>query len=112
PDSQTVGDSRHFAIARTRTERRGVQIGCDDLLARIEGIRSVHIGARRRRRHLQQLVEYAFGAALGLVLVFFDLGRQRAAATRLMMTQQRGYLAAGGVQETLPFDSRILVGVI
>ena len=89
PRPQPVAEPRDFAVIGRRRERNRIQIVEHDLPALVRCIRPLRIGAQRRRVHLAELVRDRVRDAGRRVAVFLDLGRERAAARRIVVGGRR-----------------------
>ena len=80
PSPHAVAQADDLAVAGHRAERHRVEEVEHQPPAGVQAVRSVEIGANRRRHHLAQLVACRARAAAGRVPELLDLGGERAAA--------------------------------
>ena len=113
PEPEPVADADDLAVARARTQRRRIEIGRDDPLARVEREGAVEIGARRCRHHLAQLVVDAAREAVRIVPEFLDLRRERAGAALAQARIERAaHLPHRGEHEAMPRHRGVLPRMI
>ena len=76
PGPQRIAHTMHLTMPRGRRQRHGIEVVAHQLLAGLQGIRAVHIGAHGGGGHLPQLVHGRLGAALQRVAVLLHLRGQ------------------------------------
>jgi hypothetical protein len=113
PDPQRLGQPDDLAVAGQRGKRCRVQIGCDDLLAALVGVRATMVGARRGGQHLSQLFADPAGQTARRMPEFLDLRGQRAAAAGIEAGNHRTRDSrCRHKTEAAPVDGRIAFGII
>ena len=109
PEPKPVADADDLAVAHARAQRRRIEIGRNDALARVERKGAVEIGARRGRHHLAQLVVDAASQAIGIVPELLDLRGERAGAALAQTGIQRtAHLPHRREHKAMPLDRRVL----